>query len=366
MENNIKDDLKDFFIKYKIAYGSKELDNLLYNIINKNKVKMPQSLSNYSKKEIYVNTVNILVESFENKDITAPKSIMHLINKSLFKTLKKYKKPIASTILASTLLLTPSIINLTKVKKSVNSLSNKTTTEATTEEEKELPKEIKITPINEVHEEQVKKDKYSFLFEKTQINSLNDIYSLQSQIESLNLTDDDKIYKDCPLSANIQWFIIKESIERKIPSDFIFSIINKESNGNFNTSGVQSNQNSDGSYDYGLTQQNSKYAVPSFAKKYNLSLEDTLYLIKYNDYANIIAFCDTVDEKIEIINNIRRINNQEELKDFDVYLIASNYNGGASPSEFSKQYAYDVENLMETIYTHDYENFTLVEEKKKR
>ena len=59
------------------------------------------------------------------------------------------------------------------------------------------------------------------------------------------------------------------------------------------------------------------------------------------------------------------MNNQEPLNHFDVYLIASNYNGGASPSEFSKQYAREIEEMVNNKYTENTE-INLETQKKKR
>lgn len=357
-DKDIKESLKEFFLKYKKSYGTNELDNLMYSILNKKNITLSPPLNTISKKQLYKNTINIIIEFFENRNIIVPKSIMYLTKKSLFRTIKQNEKRVASVAIAASLLLSPSIINLTKAKKEIKNIQiEQIHNEASVESDEII--------IHAMPDEIIDTSKYDFLNKKVNMDTIDDINKIKDEIVSLNLTEEDKIYKTCPLSAEVQWFILKVSIDRKIPSDFIFAIIDKESGGQFNTSGVTSHQNANGSYDYGLTQQNSKYAIPSFAKKFNLREEDATYLIKNDDYANIIAFCDTIDEKINIINNIRNMNNQEPLNHFDVYLIASNYNGGASPSEFSKQYAREIEEMVNNKYTENTE-MNLETQKKKR
>ena len=340
-------ELRDFYIEYKNKYGSNELDNLFCDILNKKDVNL---FDDYPKKRLYSDTVNLIIDFFSKREIIAPKAIMLLTKKSLFRTIKKNKKAVASVAIASSLLLSPLVVNLTKAKKEVTFISSDIGTE--------VSDAIQST-------ESAAYTKNDFFNEDFNLNDITNIYEVDDRLNNLNLTDDDKIYKDCPLSAKTQWFIVKMANERNIPSDFIFAIIDKESDGNFNTSGVASHINADGSIDYGLTQQNSRYSIPAFSEKYGVNYENSLYLVKQNDYANIIAFCDTIDDKINIINNIRKLNGKEILNDFDVYLIASNYNGGASPSEFSKDYARSIEEMMSNKYNKRFEE-QLFAQKKKR
>lgn len=102
--------------------------------------------------------------------------------------------------------------------------------------------------------------------------TINAILKRQEELEGLNLTAKDKIYKNCKLSAPLQRFIYEQSIVHNIPPDFTFSIIYTETRGGFNSSGEES-YNAPGNYDLGLTQQNTKSALVLFCDKYNVSYD---------------------------------------------------------------------------------------------
>ena len=58
-------------------------------------------------------------------------------------------------------------------------------------------------------------------------------------------------------------FIYEQSIENKVPFDFLMSIIYVETRGNFNSSGQVAYNDKD-NYDLGLTQQNTVSSLPNF------------------------------------------------------------------------------------------------------
>ena len=136
-----------------------------------------------------------------------------------------------------------------------------------------------------------------------EINTLNDIFEAQEELESLGLTDEDKIYPECPLSAPLQWFIDGQARLRGLPTAFPFSIVSTETRGQFNSSGVTA-YNAD-SVDLGLSQQNSKYRVPSFASKYNIDYNTAYLLIRDNDYVNMVCAFDTIAEIDRVKGNFQ-------------------------------------------------------------
>lgn len=144
-------------------------------------------------------------------------------------------------------------------------------------------------------EKKILEEKKKVLLNYKEIKTINDIYERQKELESLNLTDDDKLYKDCKLSPEIQRFIEEQSIINGLPVDFTFSIIATETRGEFNSTGTES-YNGPGDSDLGLTQQNTVSSVASFCKKYNISYDEAYELIRDNDYFNIVSAFLEYDE----------------------------------------------------------------------
>ena len=137
--------------------------------------------------------------------------------------------------------------------------------------------------------------KKSVLYNFKKYKTIDEILKRQKELESLNLKNKDKLYKDCALSAPIQWFIYEQASINKFPADLIFSTIYTESRGNFNSSGEESYNKWNDSYDLGITQQNTKSSLISFCKHYNINYNDDeeynkIYkLMKDNDYINIMG-----------------------------------------------------------------------------
>ena len=157
--------------------------------------------------------------------------------------------------------------------------------------------------------------KNSVLSNYKKCETLDDILTRQQELESVGLTDDDKIYKDCPMSAELQHFIYEQSITNNKPFDFLMSIVYAETRGLFNSSGVAAYNVSSNTYDLGYTQQNTKASLPLFQAKYNLTYEEAYELLLNNDYANVCAAFIVVDE----IN--------QRHTEYDPYEYAGCYNG---------------------------------------
>ena len=138
-------------------------------------------------------------------------------------------------------------------------------------------------------------EKKNILLNYQKIETIEDIYKRQKELEGLNLKDEDKLYKDCKLSPEIQRFIVEQSIINNLPVDFTFSIIATETRGEFNSTGSES-YNGPGDSDLGLTQQNTVSSVASFCKKYNISYDKAYELIRDNDYFNIVSAFLEYDE----------------------------------------------------------------------
>lgn len=188
------------------------------------------------------------------------------------------------------------------------------------------------------------KNKNDVLNHYTKCDTLEKIFERQEQLESLSLTDEDKIYQDCPLSAELQRFIYEQSTLNDMPFDFLLSIIHVESRGNFNSSG-QVGYNSSTSHDLGLTQQNTISSLPNFMKTYNVSYEDGYQLLKDNDYANVCA-------AILVCNEINK-----QFSEYDPYEFAGCYNGWLNWRNYSvsREYVSMFQEVYDEIYTNYHE-----------
>lgn len=195
----------------------------------------------------------------------------------------------------------------------------------------EPPLELKntIEELNIARQQLIQiKHKNDILNTYKKCDTIEDILRRQGELECLGLTDEDKIYKDCPASAEIQHFIYEQSIANNKPFDFLMSIIYAETRGNFNSSGLSIYNPDSNSYDLGYTQQNSLSSLPKFANKYNVSFDDAWYLVQNNDYANICAAFLLIDE----------INKRHT--EYDAYEYAGCYNGWLGWRNYSSSQDY--------------------------
>lgn len=196
--------------------------------------------------------------------------------------------------------------------------------------------------VKELKDDKVKQE---VLNNFSKCDTLEKIFKRQSELESLELTDEDKMYKDCPLSAEIQRFIFEQSESNNIPFDFLMSVIHVESRGNFNSSG-QIGYNSN-SHDLGLTQQNTISSLSNFMKVYNVSYEDGYMLLKDNDYVNVCA-------ALLVCNEINK-----QFDEFDACEYAGCYNGWLNWRSYSvsREYVSMFQEVYNEIYT-DYHTVT--------
>ena len=180
---------------------------------------------------------------------------------------------------------------------------------------------------NKSIEDSEKTEKEKVLNNFYECDSIEKIYKRQSELENLDLTDEDKIYKNCKLSAPLQHFIYEQSIINEVPFDFLMSIIYVETRGNFNSSG-QVACNGEENYDLGLTQQNTVSSLPNFQVNYNLCYDDCYNLLKDNDYANVCS----------AFLGIKEI--KKQYPEFNEYEYAGCYNGWLNWRNYSTSCEY--------------------------
>lgn len=214
----------------------------------------------------------------------------------------------------------------------------------------ELNKETKITSesiINTIDD--TTSEKNQVLDNFYLCDSLDKILKRQSELENLDLTDNDKIYKDCSLSAPLQHFIYEQSIMNEVPFDFLMSIIYVETRGNFNSSG-QVAYNGEGNYDLGLTQQNTVSSLPNFEVNYNIGYDDSFNLLKDNDYANVCS----------AFLGIKEI--KKQYPEFDEYEYAGCYNGWLNWRNYSTSCEYV--SMFEDVYNNVFTEHHSIEKSK--
>ena len=200
--------------------------------------------------------------------------------------------------------------------------------------------EKKIDYLQTQKRKRLKARRENLLNDFSKCDSLNDIYSRQTELESLDLTKDDKVYKDCELSPELQQFIYEQAIVNKVPVDWIFSVIYTETRGQFNSSGEVS-YNAPNNYDLGLTQQNTVSSLKMFREEYNLDYDTAFALLRDNDYANI---CSAFLEYDEI---------EARFDSYDPYEFAGCYNGWLNWREksISREYVKIFTKAYDEIFT---------------
>lgn len=237
--------------------------------------------------------------------------------------------------------------------------------------QKQVEKEYKeIIKLQKAREKKIESaEKKSVLYNFKKCKTIDDILKRQKELENLDLEDEDKLYKDCKLSAPLQWFIYEQATINGFPADIIFSTISTETMGNFNSSGLESynpsynGDTSKDSYDLGLTQQNTKSALLIFCEKYGVDYNDndeynTIYkLMRDNDYINIVS----------CLLEYKELSSRQES--FDPIEYAGCYNGGAEwrTKKISRDYVVRFENAYYGKYTkyHSIDSVEKAKEKKK-
>lgn len=220
-------------------------------------------------------------------------------------------------------------------------------------EKKESGKEEKSNQKRQSEKEEKEIEKEKILNNFSKCKTLSSILKRQKELESLGLTKKDKLYKNCKLSAPLQRFIYEQSVSWGIvPTDFTFAIIDVETRGGFGSSGSKSvNNRREDDYDLGLTQQNTKSSVTSFAKAYHISYKKACKYIQYNDYVNIVSACLEYQE-------IARFNDNK----FNPTQYAGCYNGWLKwrLKLISRQYV----ELFNNAYQNKYTKYHKIEKKK--
>lgn len=311
------DELKNFIIEYGKKNGKLLQSDLIKSILDEKeedyKDELPNNIQNIGAHKLSILTYNILIDSLKNNnERSISKDNLHLLIKKLLK--EKFSKEQIRKIVLYTItgtMLFSGGVQVHKMKeKSTPAFSGFTI---------ENRDYINMNPeFNRPSKKAIdkKQKRINAINNFNELNTLEDIYARQKSLELLNLTDEDKIYKDCPLSPEIQTFIYQLSISKGYPINLAFSIIDTETMGQFNSNGEIS-YNSSGNYDLGLTQQNSDYSIRDlFCPKYNIDFDEACELVRYNDYVNIVACFLKFDE---IRNTLP--------ENYDINEFAGYYNG---------------------------------------
>lgn len=317
--------IKSFLKSYRITHNEKETLDLIKLILNGKKNKIPNELKSIRKDKLRSNLGAIILENIRNNDSNKDEVVdlipiiiennIRINSKNKLKVNNKLLERISICTMA--LMLSLGHFNCSDKKENlINEEKSKSITidnldlniekidEVINSDEKNtnivLVKSVEKTPKNkqedkkQSHEiEKVNKEDVLYNFKKCK--TIDDILNRQKQIESLNLKDKDKLYKDCSLSAQIQWFIYEQATVNGFPADLIFSTIYTESRGNYNSSGEESYNKSNDSYDLGLTQQNTKSSLINFCNYYNIDYnnndeyKNAYKLMRDNDYINIVG-----------------------------------------------------------------------------
>lgn len=330
---NIKDNecqllIKSFLKSYRITHTEDETIELVKSILIGEKNIIPIELESIGKDRLSSNLGAIILESIRNS-ISNKEEVINLIpiiieNNIRINSKKNQKKlkinnRLLERISICTMALMLSLGNFNCSNKKENLISEETSKSITIDNlELNIEKINEIiqingednkialtktteqtTQINKVNKNQNqeidKANKETVLYNFKKYKTIDEILKRQKELESLNLKDKDKLYKKCSLSAPIQWFIYEQATVNGFPADLIFSTIYTESRGNYNSSGEESYNKCNDSYDLGLTQQNTKSSLISFCKYYNVDYSDNneykkVYkLMRDNDYINVIG-----------------------------------------------------------------------------
>ena len=337
------DELKTFIIEYGKTNGSLLQSNLIKSILDETdeyKSQLPDRFQNMDKHKLSILTYNILIDSLkDNKENNISKNNLHLLIKKLLKEKlsKQEMRRIVLYLLTGSMLIGNGI-QIHKLKEQRNTYFKEVVVEnrdyLNTNPDFDKPSKSDINKRCE---------KLRVINNFGELNNIEDIYKRQKSLESLDLCDNDKIYKDCPLSPEVQIFIYQLSVSKGYPINLAFSIIDTETMGFFNSSGELSCNSSD-NYDLGLTQQNSDYSVRDlFCQKYNIDFEEACELVRYNDYVNLVACFLKFDE---IRNSLP--------KNYDINEFAGYYNGWINwkDNSISRSYVKRFDNAYNKKFTY--------------
>ena len=352
--------IKDFLESYVLYHDDEEIRFMIKKIILKKEVDiLPSYLKVYPKEELSLHLSNLILKNISNEKFKKYnlEQYIDVINMSNIKPAKKHNNSILYKLKRKLMIGTITTMTaLSGFSLGTKDYSNKHKNDVKTDNKDvkntetkfkvrivDVPKNIRIKEekeLKKIKKTRLKQEKINVLNNYSEYNTIDKITSREKELEEGKLTDDDKLYKNCKLSAEVQQFIYEQSILNKMPADFTFAIIHTETRGKFDSSEKVS-VNGDDNYDIGLTQQNTKYSLPQFQSKYNLSYEDAYNLLKNNDYANVVSAF------IEYEGIAKRFDN------YDPYEYAGCYNGWLnwSDKDISLQYVEVFKNAYDNIYT---------------
>lgn len=352
--------IMDYLKSYRLYHSYQETISIMKKIINKEHIPiLTKDLKNIDK-QILSDELSKIVLSQINSNIENKQDLTELIP-DIMKNKRKEKKTKRFILKKTTLLGTITTIGVAtaigglpsrkndgcndKTVQAITTLKINTEKIPTSEKlvvKRNVPKpSVKIKEKFEQKEKKEQEKRKQILSNFKKCKSIDDILKRKKQLKSLNLGEKDKIYKNCKLSAPLQRFMYEQSIIHEIPVDFIFSIIYTETRGDFDSNGEKS-YNAPGNYDLGLTQQNTKSSVKSFAEKYKINFEDAANLILNDPYVNVVSFFLELEEIKTHLNN-----------KFDRRNFAGHYNGWCNweENDISKKYLEINDKAYNKIYT---------------
>ena len=269
------DVLIEFLEKIEKKYGYSYKLHIIKQILAEKEVEiLPDELKKVNSHKLSLILYSICLNDLKNNNLDS-KIFPLMIKKSIKEkyNFKKTKKGVAILLAGSMILSSAAILSS---KKEETSLDTNVVQEDVIDKKASEDEEVN--------------DKQEILDNFKEYTTVDEILKREEELKSLCLTDDDKIYKDCKLSPEVQRFIYEQSIVYDFPVDLTFAIIDTETQGEFNSSGVKSIEYAEGYFDIGLTQQNSIYSVKNqFCKKFDISYDKALNLVQYDDFVNIVA-----------------------------------------------------------------------------
>lgn len=322
--------LLEFLEAYQLRHSDEKTMRLVKAILSKREISiLPDDLKKIEKEELSKELERLIIEKAYDEEY----KIYHLDrflpifmpDKKSKPSYKLKKAAITGSIIAITTITGVSgalfrmkseksseqqSVNTTQVT-SMSTAAPRGEEPSTQESIEELQK--RKEELLKAEKERLEKEKQKVLTTFSECKSIKKIKLRQKQLENLKLTKKDKIYKKCPLSAELQHFIYEQSIINGFPADLMIAIIATETRGKFDSSGIAS-YNDNNTYDLGLTQQNSKESLLNFCKVYNIKYKAASELVQNNDYVNV---CSAFLEFKEI---------STVVTDFDPYEYAGHYN----------------------------------------
>lgn len=363
----------DFLNEYKKNHTKEEVMELIQDIINQEKIKyLPKRLKQIDKKvlsrELSQIVLNDIRNNILNKDDLIP-LLSDIVKQEIKPEKKRYKLKRVAVVGAISTMMVSSVICFGKTKTTapVKAITNLEINEPKLahasdyqlikkqNDRKHQGEDAQKAKDEQDDQKQLEKhqkheEKQRVLNDYRKFKTVGDIIKRQKELEKLDLTEKDKLYKDCKLKPALQQFIYELSILYHLPPDFTFSIIATESRGSFNSSGTASYNKNQNDHDLGLSQQNSTYSVTRFCQKFNIDYEKACKLVKNNDYMNMVS---TFLEYQEIMGR---------LPSYDPEEYAGYYNGWTEWEE--KEISVKYVNIFKDYYNNEFTKYHKIKTKK--